>query len=79
MQALQKKIILCIQAAETTEYGNRKENNILQKFIRKFHEPLPSYDKVIEQWTLTEEFKERYEKIIPTLSMATYLIQKTWQ
>lgn len=58
-----KKIILCIQAAETTEYGNRKENNILQKFIRKFHEPLPSYDKVIEQWTLTEEFKERYEKI----------------
>ena len=56
MQALQKKIILCIQAAETTEYGNRKENNILQKFIRKFHEPLPSYDKVIEQWTLTEEF-----------------------
>lgn len=63
MQALQKKIILCIQAAETTEYGNRKENNILQKFIRKFHEPLPSYDKVIEQWTLTEEFKERYEKI----------------
>lgn len=62
MQALQKKIILCIQAAETTEYGNRKENNILQKFIRKFHEPLPSYDKVIEQWTLTEEFKERYEK-----------------
>ena len=63
MQALQKKIILCIQAAETTEYGNRKENNILQKFIRKFHEPLPSYDKVIEQWALTEEFKERYEKI----------------
>ena len=63
MQALQKKIIFCIQAAETTEYGNRKENNILQKFIRKFHEPLPSYDKVIEQWALTEEFKERYEKI----------------
>ena len=58
-----KKIIFCIQAAETTEYGNRKENNILQKFIRKFHEPLPSYDKVIEQWALTEEFKERYEKI----------------
>ena len=39
MQALQKKIILCIQAAETTEYENRKENNILQKFIRKFHKP----------------------------------------
>ena len=42
---------------------SRKENNILQKFIRKFHEPLPSYDKVIEQWALTEEFKERHEKI----------------
>src|SRR5699024_12215964 len=44
MQALQKKIIFCIQAAETTEYGNRKENNILQKFVRKFHEPLPSHE-----------------------------------
>mgnify|MGYP000417597239 CR=1 FL=1 len=62
MQALQKKIILCIQAAETTEYGNRKENNILQKFIRKFHEPLPSYDKVIEQWTLTEEIQRTLRK-----------------
>ena len=40
----------------------------------------PPYDKVIEQWTLTEEFKERYEKNkFQPLSMATCLIQKTWQ
>ena len=62
MQALQKRLfsVSKLPKQQNTETG--RENNILQKFIRKFHEPLPSYDKVIEQWTLTEEFKERYEK-----------------
>ena len=80
MQALQKKIILCIQAAETTEYGNRKENNILQKFIRKFHEAIT----LLRQSNRTVDFDRRIQRTLRknkfhTLSMATYLIQKTWQ